>query len=120
MKKITIIGVLTGAAVICATPISLNQSPTQRVENITEFRGSKNRAAVDTWECCWRQPASAPQSISPLRVWRYLLLSCALLKLLRTTSEFAFHLRLLARPFRLPVGMEVEMQSVFTATSPGS
>ena len=27
MKKISIIGVLMGAAMICATPISLNQSP---------------------------------------------------------------------------------------------
>ena len=27
MKKISIIGVLMGAAMLCATPISLNQSP---------------------------------------------------------------------------------------------
>ena len=79
MKKISIIGVLIGAAMVCATPDPARQSvPRQRVVDITEFRGSKNRAAVVTWECCWRQPASAPQSISPLRLWCYLLLSCAI------------------------------------------
>ena len=48
------------------------------------------------WECCWRQPASAPQGISPLRVWCYLLLSCVRqFKLLCTTTEPAFDWRLL-------------------------
>ena len=92
MKKMSIIGVLMGAAMVCAAPISLNQSPDKGLSISTEFRGSKNRSAVDTWECCWRQPASAPQSISPLRVWCYLLLSCALIQI--TLHDIRGRLRL--------------------------
>jgi hypothetical protein len=57
--------------------------PRQRLVSVRELRGSKNRAAVDAGECCWRQPASAPQSVSPLRVRCYLLLSCAIRGCLR-------------------------------------
>ena len=45
-------------------------------QNMTTARVSKrstDRAAVDTRECCWRQPASASQGISALRGGRDLL-----------------------------------------------
>jgi hypothetical protein len=90
MKKMSIVGVLMGAAIVCAAPISLNQSPDKGL-SISLNSASKNRAAVDPWEYCWRQSASTPQSISPLRVWCYLLLSCELC----ATSEAAFGRQLL-------------------------
>jgi hypothetical protein len=91
MKKMSIIGVLMGAAMVCAAPISLNQSPDKGLPISLNSAEARIGRPLTPWECCWRQPASAPQSISPLRVWCYLLLNCALC----TTSEAAFDRRLL-------------------------
>ena len=67
MKKISIIGVLMGAAIDMRNSDLSLSVPRQRVVNLAEFRGSKNRAAIDTGSVAGSQPASAPQSISPLR-----------------------------------------------------
>ena len=67
-----------GAAMVCATPVSFNQSPDRGLSTSLNSAEAKNRSAVDTSGVLLASTGECTASISPMRVWCYLLLSCAI------------------------------------------